>query len=116
MCSFVFFNTFIYLSPFHFLFFFFLHPFHSNHTIRNISYFNSKRRYCVELCQCEGVCFLECDTFNAVEFHLLQSSFSVLEKDKLAILSIQFTDSLMRSALLAITQRSLQSVLFVNKG
>lgn len=59
---------------------------------------------------------MECDTFNAVEFHLLQSSFAVLEKDKLAILSIQFTDSLMRSALRAITQRSLRSVLFVNKG
>ena len=99
VCSFVFFNTFIYLFVSFSCSFFFLHPFHSNHTTRNISYFNSKS---VELCQYEGVCFLECDTFNAVGFHLLQSSFSVLEKDKLAILSIQFADSLMRSALLAI--------------
>ena len=26
-----------------------------------------KKGYCVELCQSEGVCFLECDTFNAGE-------------------------------------------------
>ena len=53
-------------------------------------------RYWVELCQCEGVCSLERDSFNEVELYLLHNLFLCWKRVRdITILRISVADYLM---------------------